>query len=390
MQSSVPRSGQKELVFISATPGLEGVLAGEARALGEVTPLPGGVEVRGGEGLHRRANLLLRTASRVLLRVATVPADSPRALEASLRGVDLSPFRGRLGAVLAGADAVRGQVSRRDLEAAAQRVLGLAPEHGKSAPRPETPLHPRTPLPPSTPLPSPLAVSLRAEGPTCTVSVDTSGELLYRRGYRQEVSRAPLRETLAAGVLQLAGYTGTEPLVDPMCGSGTFLIEGAWLSMQHAPGLGRTFAFESFPAHDAQAWEAEKARALAMERPCAPIFGSDLNAGSLGTARRNARRAGVGERLTLERRDVAALVPPVPGPGLVVVNPPYGKRVGEGGDLVGLYRTLGGVLRTHFRGWRAAVLVPEDALGRALGFTSPRSFPVDNGGIPLELRVQQL
>src|SRR5262249_23219932 len=111
MGTRVTRSGQMELVFISATPGLEGVLAGEARALGDVPPVPGGVEVRGAPGLHRRANLLLRTASRVLLRLATVPADSPRALETGLRGVDLSPYRGALGAVLAGADAVRSRLS---------------------------------------------------------------------------------------------------------------------------------------------------------------------------------------------------------------------------------------------------------------------------------------
>ncbi len=386
MQSRVPRSGQKELVFISTTPGLEGVLAMEARTLGEVTPLPGGVEVRGAVGLHRRANLHLRTASRVLLRVATVPADSLRAFDAALRSVDLSPYRGRLGAVLAGVDAVRSRVTRRDLETVARKVLGLEP----TSPLPLGEGRGEGAASPGLFPPTPTVVSLRAEGTTFTVSVDTSGELLYRRGYRQEVSRAPLRETLAAGVLQLAGYTGTEPLVDPMCGSGTFLIEGVWLSMRHAPGLGRTFAFESFPSHDAQAWESERAQAREAERPCAPIFGSDLNAGSLGTARRNARRAGVGDKLTLERRDVATLVPPVPGPGLVVANPPYGKRVGEAADLLGLYRMLGDVLRSRFRGWRAAVLVPEETLARALDFPSPSVHIVDNGGIRLELLVQQL
>ena len=130
-----------------------------------------------------------------------------------------------------------------------------------------------------------------------------------------------------------------------MCGSGTFLIEGAWMSMRRAPGLERTFAFERFPAFDTAAWEERRARAKAeaLPAPRSPLHGFDINAGALGTARRNARRAGL--TLALERRDVKTLQPPVPGPGLVVANPPYGKRVGEGGELPELYRALGATLR---------------------------------------------
>jgi putative N6-adenine-specific DNA methylase len=232
-----------------------------------------------------------------------------------------------------------------------------------------------------------LTLLVRVEGDTCTVSADTSGEPLHRRGYRQEVSRAPLRETLAAGILVLAGYDGMAPLVDPMCGSGTFLIEGAWMSQQRAPGLGRPFAFERFPGFDAGAWAERRARAeaQALPAPRAVLRGHDLNAGSLGTARRNARRAGV--TLTLERQDVRTLTLPTGlGPGWVVANPPYGKRVGEGEDLPGLYRALGATLRRAFGGWRAAVLVPEETgLIRALALPGARELPVRNGGLRCRL-----
>lgn len=232
---------------------------------------------------------------------------------------------------------------------------------------------------------------VRGEGEVWTVSADTSGEPLHRRGYRQEVSRAPLRETLAAGILLLAGYDGEAPLVDPMCGSGTFLIEGAWMSMHRAPGLGRAFAFESFPGFDAAAWTArkEKAAAEALSAPRAALRGFDLNAGALGTARRNARRAGV--TLALERQDVRTLAAPPGGPGLLVANPPYGKRVGEAEDLPGLYRALGATLRQGFRGWRVALLVPEDrGLLQALGLPEARSLPVRNGGLRCRLLLGRL
>jgi putative N6-adenine-specific DNA methylase len=231
-----------------------------------------------------------------------------------------------------------------------------------------------------------LTLLVRLDGPECTVSVDTSGEPLHRRGYRQEIGRAPMRETLAAGILGLAGYDGTEPLVDPMCGSGTFLIEGAWMSMRRAPGLERTFAFERFPGFDKAAWEERQARARAeaLPSPRAPLHGFDINAGALGTARRNARRAGV--TLALERRDVKTLAAPVAGPGLVVANPPYGKRVGEGGELPELYRALGATLRRAFQGWRVALIVPdEEGLIRELGLRDTRSLRVRNGGLRCRL-----
>ena len=276
----MPDLAQPERLFVSTTPGLEGVLAEEARTLGAVTPVEGGVELEGTPGLHRRANLWLRTASRVLLRLATLPAEVPSALFDGLKALPLAPFRTPSGFALVSVEVASGPIPRRELLRTVEDALNLRlvrERHSESG---------------EVFAPAPVGLWIRAEGTSVTVSVDTSGALLFRRGYRQEVSRAPLRETLAAGILALAGHRPDEGLLDPMCGSGTFLVEGVWRAMRHAPGLARPFAFEDFAAHDAQAWEAEKAEARAGEVAAPIVHGSDFNAGALGTARRNARRAG--------------------------------------------------------------------------------------------------
>lgn len=367
-----------EQLFAVASPGLEPALEAEAEALG-MRPRreEGGVVLEGPAGLHQEANVRLRTASRVLLRLGGFRAPDVGALTRGLAALDLGRVWNGTGTPRLLVAAHRSRVPAGAVLGAAARAWGV-PGLARAGDLEEDDAEGLTLL-------------ARLEGDTCTVSVDTSGGLLYRRGYRQEVGRAPLRETLAAGLLVLAGYDGGEPLVDPMCGSGTFLIEGAWMSMRRAPGLERRFAFERFPGFAPAAWEALRARvqAEALATPRAALAGFDLNAGALGTARRNARRAGV--TLTLERRDVKTLEAPGKTPGLVVANPPYGKRVGEGGELPDLYRALGATLKRAFGGWRVALLVPDEAvLIRALGLTGARSLPVRNGGLPCRCLLSPL
>ncbi|MCP3144410.1 THUMP domain-containing class I SAM-dependent RNA methyltransferase [Pyxidicoccus xibeiensis] len=364
-----------EQLYVSTLPGLELALEAEASALGwKPRRAEGGVELEGPAGLHQEANLRLRTASRVLLRVGTFRAGDSDTLAEHLGAMDLSRlWDGRTPPKLS-VSLHRSRVPGADVVFSAAAYAWGLPSVEQAGALEEEGSGPG------------LTLLVRVEGDVFTVSADTSGEPLHRRGYRQEVSRAPLRETLAAGILRLAGYDGAEPLVDPMCGSGTFLIEGAWMSMNRAPGLTRAFAFESFPGFDAEAWARRKAQAEAdaLPAPRAVIHGHDINAGSLGTARRNARRAGV--TLALERKDVRTLTAPSPGPGLVVANPPYGKRVGEAEDLPGLYRALGATLRRGFAGWRAAVILPDDtALVKALDLPGARSLPVRNGGLRCRL-----
>jgi putative N6-adenine-specific DNA methylase len=373
--TSVP---QREQLFAVALPGLEPALEAEAVALG-LGPrrVAGGVELEGAAGLHQEANLRLRTASRVLLRLGSFRAPDVGALTRGLGALDLSRVWDGEGTPRLSVAAHQARVPGAAVPGAAARAWGLS-SVARAGPLDEEEAQG-------------LMLLVRLEGQECVVSADTSGEPLHRRGYRQEVGRAPLRETLAAGMLVLAGYDGAEPLVDPMCGSGTFLIEGAWMSMRRAPGLERSFAFERFPRFAAAAWAERKARAQAeaLSLPRAALHGFDINAGALGTARRNARRAGVA--LALERRDVRTLEAPVAGPGLVVANPPYGKRVGEEGELPELYRALGATLRRAFKGWRAALLVPDEAgLVRALGLPEARSLPARNGGLRCQILLARL
>lgn len=338
-----------EQLFVQCAPGLERALAEELEGLGRWTRCAverGGVEVVGPPKAYELVNLWSRLANRVLLRVATVA--SPQALG----GARLERFGARLAVEVLGEGAGRWR-------AAAERAFGRGDDG--------------------------LAVQVRSTGGSATVSVDTSGELLYFRGYRQEIGRAPLRETLAAGVLRLAGFQPAAPLWDVMCGSGTFVIEGAEWAQGLAPGRHRRFAFEAFPEHDAASFAA-RPRKRQVSHGLGPIFGSDLNSGALGTARRNAKRAGVFEALSLERLDATRLVsrPGVP-PGLVVANLPYGRRVGEARELGRLYRQLGVALKAACPGWRFALLLEEGV--EALGLPIEARFPVSNGGLDCQVVV---
>lgn len=349
-----------EVLFASTTPGLEPVLEGECKGLGiDATLTDGGVELRGEAGLHRRANLWLRTASRVLLRLGDFRARSPAELSRGLAKLSMKPYGGGVAALSVSSH--RSRLREREVEQALSQIWPPAATGAE--------------------------LFVRLEEDHVTVSVDTSGELLYRRGYRQEVSRAPLRETLGAGMLLWAGYTGSEPLWDPMCGSGTLAIEAALIALRRPPGANRAFAFEKWPSLDGRAWAAEKAKAGGLSQPAQPIRATDANAGALGTARRNARRAGVFESLRLERMDATAAAPaPGAAPGLVIANLPFGKRVGDRAELVAFYRAFGAALKTRFPGWRAALLTEVGSLERELGLTGEVHL-VDNGGLRCQLLI---
>ncbi|HWV39181.1 MAG TPA: RNA methyltransferase [Vulgatibacter sp.] len=358
-------------LFLAAPPGLEVPCADEARALGlaDVRIVPGGVACRGDDAAILRANLTLRVASRVLLRVGEGEA---RDAERIARAVDWSGFvapGGTFAVEVAGGGREPSRFERPLREAILRQVPSARPADAASA-----------------------TIRARIHGGGIALAVDSSGAHLHQRGYRQETGAAPLRENLAAGILRLAGYDGSVPLLDPMCGSGTFLIEGALVAMRRAPGAARPFACESWPSFPADLGERVRAELRAAERsapPC-PILGSDRNAGALGVARRNATRAGVVSSISLVRRDVAELAPPDGAPGVLVANPPYGKRVGGAGDLAALYRTLGRRLREGFSGWICAVLVADRALGARLELPDPERLPLRNGGIPCTLLLARL
>jgi putative N6-adenine-specific DNA methylase len=222
----------------------------------------------------------------------------------------------------------------------------------------------------------------------CTVSVDSSGALLHLRGYRQQLAKAPLRETLAAAVLIGAGWRGDTPLVDPMCGSGTIPIEAALIARRMAPGRNRTFAFLGWPGIDAAMWSSVLREARDGELATSPVSigGYDRDVGAIQAARANAVRAGVQDDVTFEAQPISALDAAEP-PGLIASNPPYGVRVGETDRLRNLYAQIGNVVRRKREGWTLALLSAERSLDRHVALAFERRFATRNGGIPVRLVV---
>ncbi|HKA90614.1 MAG TPA: hypothetical protein VKE22_23295 [Haliangiales bacterium] len=222
-----------------------------------------------------------------------------------------------------------------------------------------------------------LRLVVRGQDDVFTISADSSGELLHRRGYRTEDAGAPLRETLAAGLLALCGWDRAVPLHDPTCGSGTIPIEAALLAAGRAPGLGRAFACEAWPGARPELFAALRAEA-GGNAPRARIGGSDRDPAAVAAAERNAARAGASAWVALAAADVAALRLPA-GPGLVLANPPYGRRLRAAGTV---YRAVGRLARSA--GWDLAVLTADDSLARLAGRPVERT-PLVNGGVRVAL-----
>jgi putative N6-adenine-specific DNA methylase len=229
---------------------------------------------------------------------------------------------------------------------------------------------------------------VRREGGRATLSVEAAGEPLFKRGWRARVGAAPLRETLAAGLLLACGWEGDRPFLDPMCGSGTIAIEAALMAGRRAPGLGRTFAFERFPGHDARRTARLRERLRAEARPVTvPIHASDRNMGVLRLAQKNAAAAGVEAVVRFARADAATVVPPLGGAGLCAVNPPFGVRLDE--DAAGAWRSLG-QLAQRLPGWTLVVLGPDRGLERLLPLPPRQAIPVRNGGLACQVLSYQL
>jgi putative N6-adenine-specific DNA methylase len=366
--------------FAVAAPGLEETVEAEVR--GEVpeatavTRVPGGVEWSGPLVAGLRANLALRVAGRVLLRLGEVEARTFPELRRRLRGL---PWDRALppadAAVRVEASASRCRLYHTG--ALGETLLLAAGDHLRSALRPAPKGDEETVVP---------RLFIRGQGDRFTVSVDSSGELLHRRGWRVETGRAPLRETLAAGILALAGHHPDQPFVDPMCGAGTIVLEACARALRVAPGLARSFAFERWPSFDPALWDRLRDEALAAIRPGlrAPIYAFDRDVEAVEITRRNAGRAGFLPHLVVERAALEERAAPEDH-GLVVVNPPYGRRLAGGGT-----RDLRRALRGHYAGWRVGLLAPPGQAERTLGMPAEATHRLTNGGLRVELLVAEL
>ncbi|MDP2029223.1 MAG: THUMP domain-containing protein [Thiobacillus sp.] len=221
-----------------------------------------------------------------------------------------------------------------------------------------------------------------------TFYLDTSGVPLFKRGFKTEASAASIKENLAAGLLMLSGWEPGTPLLDPMCGAGTILIEAADMALSRAPGRGRGFAFEHYRDFDAALWKRIKAEARAQEKPLRklPIFGSDQDRWVIDKAKNNLVAAGYADVIELQVSDVLELQAPAPG-GTIVTNPPYGERLGNGEELADWYPQLGDWLKKNFSGWDAWIISGDPLLPKLMGLKASRRIPLFNG--PIETRFLQ-
>ena len=355
-------------IFLTAPPGLEACLLAEVMETGFSQPkaVAGGVEIRGGWPDVWRANLCLRGAGRVLARIAEFRAMHPAQLDKRARKVDWAAVLRPDVPVRIEASCARSKIYHAG--AAASRVeRAIAEELGAPVSKEAA-----------------LRVMVRIEDDLCTISVDTSGEPLHRRGHKLSVGKAPMRETLAALFLRQCGYAGREPVLDPMCGSGTFVIEAAEIAAGLLPGRDRSFAFEHLACFAPEAWQ-EMRQALPVQHDLR-FYGSDRDAGAIRGAGENAARAGVGGLCTFATHAISDATPPDGPKGLVIVNPPYGGRIGNTKLLYGLYGAFGKTLAQRFRGWRVGMITTEAGLVRATGLPfAPPGPPIPHGGLKIRL-----
>ena len=366
-----------EKFFATCPRGLELLLADELRELNGATihAVGGGVQFAGDFNLCYRVNLESRVASRVLWQVAT---DRYRSEEDIYRAayslpwtdwfdpartirVDVSATKSPLTSLnfvtLKIKDAVCDKV---------RRLSGRRPSVDTREPD--------------------IPIQGHLTDREFTLYLDTTGEPLFKRGRRLATGEAPLRENLAAGILRLAGWVPGTPLLDPMCGSGTILLEAAHMALDIAPGLGRHFAFEKFKNFDARRWRELLQQSAARQKSKAPlaIYGSDLSADTLKAARANLMASGLEKIVSLKRADVLEISAPAVE-GVIVTNPPYGVRLGEQQALAEFYPKLGDVLKKQFSGWRAYLLSADMRLPKLIRLAASKRTPLFNGALECRL-----
>ena len=384
-------SGKSMALFATAPRDLVSLLHRELAGIGAKHLRGGyaGVRFRGDLALAYRACLWSRLASRILLPLKSFPAATQDALYAGVGAiawsehipdgatlaVDFTSTRSQIRHTRFGAQKVKDAVvdQLRDLTGARPSVDRARPD---------------------------VRINAHVDRDVATIAIDLSGDSLHRRGYRLRGGPAPLKENVAAAMLIHGGWPDMadagKPLLDPMCGSATLLIEGALMAADAAPGLSREyFGLQGWGGHDAALWEqlldeARQRRDRGIPRLPA-IAGFDVDRGAIARGNDNLQQAGLAEKITLHHQTIGELQSPWPEQtGLLVCNPPYGERLGSVDGLTGLYTTMGETLSKHFPGWRAMVLVGNERLGSALGLQPRRSFKLDNGPLTCQLTQYEI
>jgi 23S rRNA (guanine2445-N2)-methyltransferase / 23S rRNA (guanine2069-N7)-methyltransferase len=373
-----------EISFIATVPhGLGDLLVGEVQSFGAIDARErgGGVTFTGTLETGYRACLWSRTASRFLLQLTQFNAATAEDFYLQVRAVDWRAHIDPAGTIACDFTGAHPAISNSHFGALRLKDGICDRLRDDTGSRPDVAL-----VRPS------VRIHAHANGAHIMLSLDLAGEGLHRRGYRVEAGEAPLRENLAAGILLRARWPEAaergEEFLDPMCGSGTLVIEAAMIAAQRAPGLRREyFGFLGWKGHDQMLWQRLMSQAEQLQRTAvtSTIRGSDVDQAALTIAAANAQRAGIASLAQFEHRPIATIAPLTQQPGLVCVNPPYGERMGDETQVLALYTQLGQRLREQFAGWDAAVLCPSPQSVRALNLRSYRVHELLNGTIAVRL-----
>jgi putative N6-adenine-specific DNA methylase len=370
-----PEANQK---FFSPCPrGLEKILSEELHALGAeaIRTTDGGVHFSGNFLLSYRVNLHSRLASRVLWQVAVADYHHEQDIYNTVYALPWNAFFNNRRTIRVNVTGIKCPL--KSLNFATLKIKDAVCDKFRAATgeRPNVDTH--TPD---------IRIHAFLETNHMTLYIDTSGEALFKRGVRQYTNLAPLRENLAAGILLLAGWKPGIPLLDPMCGSGTFLLEAALMTLNIAPGINRHFAFEKLHNFNAAAWQTLRADAQAAQNPVTalPIFGSDLYGDELKAARLNLTNAGLLAAVSLNQANVLEISAPAEH-GIIVANLPYGERMGELEELEVLYPKLGDVLKQKFGGWNAYLFTSDLRMPKFIRLSVSRRTPLFNGAIECRL-----
>ena len=364
--------------FATATKGLENVLAAELAACGAsaIEPANGGVHFGGSLRDGYRACLWLRTANRVLQPIARFACPSPESLYEGVYALHWEDLLNPRMTLAVDANLRDSAITHSRFAALKTKDAIVDRIRDRSGQRPN--VDPKDPD---------LRVNLHLARNQCTISLDLAGTGLHRRGYRRDPTIAPLKETLAAGLVALTGWDRASHFVDPMCGSGSLPLEAGLLASNTAPGLlSPRFGFQRWTSFDAPLWgelleEAEQAKS---ELPANLIFGSDRDKRAVDLARRNAESAGIGTQIRWLYSDFAKLEPPAEH-GTLICNPPYGERLGAEQELGAFYRKIGDTFKQQWKGWTAWVFTGNLALAKRIGLKPSRRIVLFNG--PIECRL---
>ncbi|MEP7275691.1 MAG: THUMP domain-containing protein [Betaproteobacteria bacterium] len=367
-----------ERFFAPCPRGLEASLAAELGPLGagEVATVDGGVAFAGDLALACRANLQSRLASRILWRVGGGACRDERDLYALVHALEWQRLFKAERTLRVDVSATRAPM--KSLEFATLRVKDAVCDRFRAERGVRPSIDKRAPD---------VRVNVYLTEHDATIYVDTSGEPLFKRGYRREADEAPLRENLAAGLIALAGWAPGTPFLDPLCGSGTIAVEAALIAANRAPGLMRSFGFQKLEWYDGPAWQRMKQAARDALRPAPPtpgIFASDIAQPAVAKCAGNLAAAQVRDFVAIDRIDVLERAAPAAA-GVLLANPPYGERLDDAARLAAFYPKLGDALKRRFAGWTACFLTADLRLAKLIGLKAARRTPLYNGALECRL-----